>query len=257
MRAVISSRVFRPMEYRWKTTLLAAIPIRDPMVMVTGADRTHFKSLCNLMRSAAKWEPEMRCIVYDLGFEPDQREEFAAAFPFPVVRRFDFSRFPPYFDIRVKAGEFAWKPVIFSAVFQECRCSVLWFDAGNVLTGPLTLLRKVVQWKGFYSPYAKPHIASWTHPDTLKFLKTERWIYTKTNLTGGCVAASYRSSKARKLVERWRECAMIQECIAPPGSNRYNHRQDMSVLSILAYQLGMPLFLSNFLLGFKCQQDVD
>ncbi|MGB7537545.1 MAG: DUF1647 domain-containing protein [Anaerolineales bacterium] len=249
--------IIRSLEFRIKTILLIPVPLRDEFVMVTGADRTHFKSLCNLLRSVEKWEPGMRCIVYDLGLDPDQRSALAAAFPAREVRRFDYSKYPEYFNIRINAGEYAWKPVIFSEVFEECRCSVGWFDAGNLLTGPLTHMRKVVQWQGFYSPFAKPHVADWTHPGTLAYLNVEKWIYTKTNLAGYCVAANFRSSKARVFVERWRQCALVKECIAPEGSNRYNHRQDMSVLSILAYQIGLPLLLSRFLLGFKSQQDVD
>ncbi len=247
----------RTLELNFKTLLLAPVPLRDPFVMVTGADRTHFKSLCNLLGSVAKWEPEMRCIVYDLGLEPDQRSDLAAAFPSREVRRFDYSRYPAFFNIRVNAGEYAWKPVIFSEVFEECRCSVGWFDAGNLLYEPLYRMRKVVQTMGFYSPLAKGTIAEWTHPATLAWLNAGASIARCQNLAGYCVAANYRSPKARQFVERWKQCALTKDCIAPAGSNRGNHRQDMSVLSILARQIGLPLFLSNFRLGFDCQQDVD
>jgi hypothetical protein len=257
MQHAVAYRIVRPLEYRFKTLLLAAVPLREPFVMVTGADRTHFKSLVNLVGSIARWEPEMRCIVYDLGLESGQRREFAEIFPEREVRRFDYSKYPAYFDIRVKAGEYAWKPVIFAEVFDEVKGCVGWFDAGNLLTGPLTLLRKVVQWRGFYSPLAKPSVAAWTHPATLAYLKAEKWIYPKANLAGYCVCANYRSEKARLFARRWKECALVRECIAPPGSDRSNHRQDMSVLTVLAYQIGLPRYLSRFLLDFKCQQDVD
>jgi hypothetical protein len=247
----------RSMELYGKTLLLLPVPLRDAFVLVTGADRTHYKSLCNLLRSAAKWEPEIRCVVYDLGLDPDQQAEFTAAFPAQEVRRFDYSKYPAYFNIRVNAGEYAWKPVIFSEVFEECRCSVGWFDAGNLLFEPLYRMRKVVQAKGFYSPFAKGTIAEWTHPATLANLKVDPSIYAKQNLAGYCVAANYRFPKARAFVQRWKECALEKECIAPAGSNRYNHRQDMSLLSILAYQMLLPLYLSKFRLGFDCQQDVD
>jgi hypothetical protein len=250
-------RVGRALEFHLKTMLLTPVPLRDEFVMVTGADRTHFKSLCNLLRSAAKWEPGMRCIVYDLGLEPDQRSALAAEFPAREVRRFDYSRYPDYFNIRVNAGEYAWKPVIFSEVFEECRCGVAWLDAGDLLYEPLHWMRKVVQVFGFYSPLAKGSIAEWTHPATLAYLKASPAIGGKPNLAGYCVAANYRSLKARRFVERWKECALIRECIAPPGSSRYNHRQDMSVLSILARQMRLPLYLSRFRLGFDCQQDAD
>jgi hypothetical protein len=257
MQRAIADRIFRPLEYRAKTLLLAAVPLREPFVMVTGADRTHYKSLINLVRSVSRWEPEMRCIVYDLGLAPDQRREFAELFPAREVRRFEFSKYPDYFDIRVNAGEYAWKPVIFGDVFEEVKGCVGWFDAGNLLTGPLTVLRKVVQARGFYSPFAKSTVAAWTHPGTLAYLQAGNWISGKSNLAGYCVCANYRSPRAREFARRWRECALAKDCIAPAGSSRANHRQDMSVLSVLAHQLGLPLYLSRFLLDFKCQQDVD
>jgi hypothetical protein len=249
--------VFRPLELQAKSLLLAAVPLREDFTLVTGADRTHFKSLGNLLRSLARWEPGIRVIVYDLGFEAGQRKEFAASFPALEVRRFEYSKYPAYFDIRVNAGEYAWKPVIFSDVFTEVQGGVAWFDAGNLPYEPLTRLRKVVGWKSFYSPFAKGTIAEWTHPATLDYLKVDKSIRGKQNLAGYCVAADYRSPKAREFARRWRECALAKDCIAPAGSNRSNHRQDMSILSILAYQLKLPLFLSRFRLGFECQQDVD
>jgi hypothetical protein len=249
--------VFRPLELQWKSLLLAAVPLREDFTLVTGADRTHYKSMGNLLRSVARWEPRIRCLVYDLGLSPDQREEFSAEFPALEVRRFDYSKYPAYFNIRVNAGEYAWKPVIFAEVFHEAGGCVAWFDAGNLLTEPLTRLRKVVGWKGFYSPFAKGTVAEWTHPATLACMKVDKSIYSKQNLAGYCVAADCRSPKAREFVERWKECALEKDCIAPAGSDRSNHRQDMSILSILAYQLKLPLFLSRFRLGFECQQDVD
>ena len=250
-------KLTRSVEFGWKTLLLSGIPLRDPFVLVTGADRTHFKSLCNLLRSAAQWEPEMRCIVYDLGLDPAQRKDFSADFPSRELRRFEYSKYPAYFDIRINKGEFAWKPVIFSDVFHELRCSICWFDAGNIVTRPLTLLRKSVQYSGFYSPRTKGSIASWTHPKTLEYLHVEDSIRGFRPLAGGCVAANFRFEKARLFVDKWKECALVRECIAPEGSNRYNHRQDLSVLSILAYQMGLSMFMANFHMGYLFQQDAD
>jgi hypothetical protein len=257
MRRALNDRIFRPIEYGWKTFRLMPVPLREPFVIVTGADQTHSKSLSNLLRSIGRWEPDLRCIVYDLGLTDTQRKQLSAEFPNREVRRFAYGDYPVYFDIRVEAGQYAWKPVIFSDVFREVGGCVAWFDAGNLLFEPLTWMRKVVQEKGFYSPFSKGTVAEWTHPATLEYLGAGESVARKRTLAGYCVAANHRFPKSRMFVERWRECALVKECIAPEGSNRYNHRQDMSVLSILAHQIGLPLYLSRFLLGFMCQQDVD
>jgi hypothetical protein len=141
--------------------------------------------------------------------------------------------------------------------FIECRCSVGWFDAGDLLYEPLYRMRKVVQAMGFYSPFAKGTVAEWTHPATPANLKADPSIYTKQNQAGYCVAANYRFPKTRAFVQRWKDCALEKECIAPGGSNRYNHRLDMSLLSILAYRMRLPLYMSKFRLGYDCQPDAD
>jgi hypothetical protein len=42
----------------------------------------------------------------------------------------------------------------------------------------------------------------------------------------------------RDLVGPWRTCACARACIAPPGSNRDNHRQDQAALTYLANRAG-------------------
>ena len=41
------------------------------------------------------------------------------------------------------------------------------------------------------------------------------------------------------IVEPWVRCARVEACIAPPGSNRRNHRQDQAALTVLAHQAGV------------------
>jgi hypothetical protein len=254
LQAVIR-KLFRWVEYFWKTLLLRLIPDGGKFMIVTGADTTHAKSLGNLLRSIQTWAPDIPVVVYDLGLTKEEVQGIRNMFPAADIRSFNFSQYPDYFDIRKNAGEFAWKPVLFSDVFEEFRCGICWFDAGNLVTGPLTALRKVTAWKGFYSPFVKGTVEEWTHPATIAYMHAEP-IRRKANLAGGCVAADFRFAKSKAFVRKWRECALTRDCIAPPGSDRYNHRQDMSVLTILAYQLGLPLFMSSFKLGFIFQQDV-
>jgi hypothetical protein len=58
-------------------------------------------------------------------------------------------------------------------------------------------------------------------------------------------------------VNRWKECAVTKECIAPEGSNRKNHRQDQAVLSVLAHQSGIAKGMPTRPYGFKSHQDID
>ena len=44
---------------------------------------------------------------------------------------------------------------------------------------------------------------------------------------------------AEHIVRRWHQCALQRCCIAPEGSNKTNHRQDQTALSVLV--LSQPL----------------
>ena len=44
--------------------------------------------------------------------------------------------------------------------------------------------------------------------------------------------------------------SLIQECIAPQGSSRENHRQDQSILSILKYQNKQKIYSPKMKLNF-------
>jgi hypothetical protein len=41
----------------------------------------------------------------------------------------------------------------------------------------------------------------------------------------------------------WKDLALIKECICPDGSDRYNHRQDHAVLSILFYKIYIMIYV--------------
>ena len=50
------------------------------------------------------------------------------------------------------------------------------------------------------------------------------------------IGFSSRSTKALNLLNEWFKYSMIREVIAPEGSDKSNHRQDQSLLTLLAYR---------------------
>jgi hypothetical protein len=226
-------------------------------VVVTGADSSHFKSLCQFLTSLIKHEPDIKVIVFDLGLLIPERQYLKDTFQNVELRLFDFSRYPNYFNIKVKAGEYAWKPVIMCDVLNEFKCSVCWMDAGNLVTGPLTWIRRITKTIGMYSPRSSGVISDWTHPKTLEFFTPSREILSKFNLNGACISACYKYPHVRDLITQWMKCALIKECIAPTGSSRKNHRQDQAVLSVIAHQSGIIKHMPTGRYGFKIHQDID
>ena len=229
---------------------------RCDLTIVSGADSSHFKSLVQFIRSALYYERCSKLVIYDLGLTEEEADFIKNSFPKVVLRIFDYSKYPPYFNIKVNAGQFAWKPVILYDVLNDFKCSTIWLDAGCLITLPLYRIRDVINERGFYSPTASGTIQEWTHPKTIEYLNVHQDLLNKRILAGGIVAVDFNCSQALRLVEKWKECALVKECTVPKSYNRDNHRAQ-SILSILAYQLGFAQKIPQRYLGFKIHQDID
>jgi len=229
----------------------------DDLIIVSGADSSHFRPLSQFIRSALHYEFDSKIVIYDLGLIKEQSDSIKNNVPQVNLKVFDYYKYPSYLNIKVDAGQIAWKPVIISDVLNDFKSSVIWLDAGCLITQPLYQIRNVIKKHGFYSPVSKGTIKEWTHPKTLKYLNVENDLLNKRNLSGGAVAIDFKCSKALSLIKKWKEYALIKECIAPEGSNRKNHRRDQSILTILAYQFGFAQKIPQRRLGFQVHQDVD
>jgi hypothetical protein len=228
------------------------------MILVTGADWTHGASLRQMLASVHRFEPDMRTIVYDLGLTVGQRLRIKLGFPNMELRRFPLEQYPAHLDIRVRAGEYAWKPVIVWSVLEEVREPVCWMDAGNILVEPLTALRAAVRNSRFYSPQSSGTVFDWTHPKMLAFFGVdEAWAHDKANLSGACVAFDPACEAASALARKWCEGALNKDCISPAGADHSNHRQDQALLTVLAHLDGLAQLTEHQLLGFLIHQDVE
>ena len=230
------------------------------LVIISGADSSHFKSLCQFTESALKQEPNSKIIIFDLGFEKSQIDFFSNKFPEVTLRTFDYSKYPSYFNIKINAGEYAWKPVLINDVLNEFKCNVCWMDSGNLIIKPLVTIRKIISIYGFYSTITKGKISDWTHIKTLELLNANNSeLLKKKNISGACIAINYKNEEAKKLIQNWSKYAQIKEYIAPEGSNRTNHRQDQALLSVLLNKT-MPkvaALMNKRKVGFKTHKDID
>jgi len=260
LRAMLPRRIKAPLRRAIDSTELLPflhVPPVKTLVMVTGADSSHFLSLKQFLTSIYQHEQFTHVLAYDLGLTPSEHEDLRLSFPQVEVRVFDYSKYPDYFNIRVNAGEYAWKPVIVSDAIAEFQCPVCWLDAGTVITRRLLWLRKIVNGHGMYSPRSAGTIRDWTHQLTLDNLQVPPALYHKHNVSGGIVATNNSREDVVSLIHRWKECALEKKCIAPEGSNRRNHRQDQAVLTALVHMSGLADGMPLMLYGFKAQQDIE
>jgi hypothetical protein len=240
-------------------------PVGD-LILASGSDNSHAKSLLQWLNSAIRHEPNTDIVIYDLGLTVDQRKQVEALQSLHSrleIRTFRFENYPAYFDIKVAAGEYAWKPTIIDELAMEFTRPICWMDAGNLIKEPLTFIKKMMNLTGFYSPSSKGTVEDWTHPLTLHALNYPKETLNETNLNGACIAFNPRISEANALLERWSHTAKNKDIIAPWGSSRSNHRQDQATLSALYYLSPLSHSTSPHKLlrlkkvGFVTHQDVD
>jgi hypothetical protein len=212
----------------------------EELYVLTGADHTHGEPLIRFLMSMMEHEPQVRTIVYDLGLTEHQRTVAALLVGRGDLRRFDFTAHPAYFDISVNAGEYAWKPAIIADEIALRQAPALWMDAGNLLAGSLDVVRQKLSVNGFYCPSSGFSAQPWTHPGMLSYFGfSQDWGADIMQLSGATVAFDPKFPKALALATAWSRLAGVQEVIAPPGSDRSNHRQDQALLTCLAFDRGM------------------
>ena len=226
------------------------------MWIVTGASENHAKSLLQFLHSIPN-PYQSQTYVWDLGLSETTLRQIQTKFSMQI-RQFPFEQYPPYFNIGVAAGEYAWKPVLLWKTAQELgKGQMLWCDAGNRFTGSLESLRKVIQRQGVYSPISAGTIQQWTHPLCLSYLKVDEWMLGMSPRNGAIVGFDLEQGWAWNLLEEWSSLAQIQDCIAPLGSDRSNHRQDQAVLSILYYRATQGRSLESAYVSLQTHQDCD
>ena len=227
-------------------------------IIVSGADASHYLSLVNFIKSVKEHEPQAELRIVDLGLSAAQAATIKTMVPEQNFTKFDFENYPPWMNIKNEAGHYAWKPVIIWDNVKEAQVPVIWMDAGTILRKPLRKFYRKTKAHGFFSITSPGDCAKWTHKKTLDFFGLNPdWARNKRNLTAGAVGFDPLQEKAFKLAREWARLAQIRQVIAPEGSSRMNHRQDQSLLSILAHihGFGPKKFIGSK--EFDTHQDVD
>lgn len=249
-------RIFRHISDDFFTALYRRRPRR--LTIVTGADFTHGQSLLQLLESACRFEPTSRVVAFDLGLRENQLLALSKLSPQVEVRPFSFAELPDWMNIRVAAGEYAWKPIIVSRVLPECAGPLLWMDAGNVIERRLDRAYAEIVRRGFFSPRSTGDLAKWTHEKTLEYFGRDKsWAQGLRNVNAACVGFDPRNERAMQLANAWFSGARDKNAIAPEGSSRANHRQDQALLSVLAHMHGMAGGATSFRGEIRTNCDID
>lgn len=229
----------------------------DNIIFVTAAEQNYYLKVQILLTSYFK-NLNNKLILYDLGLKPEQIINLSNNYSDLEIRKFKFDKFPKFVGTfhDDKLGSYAWKPIIVDQVLNEFKCKVVWLDAGNVINKKVGLLKVALTAKKFISPLSSNTIKDWTYPSTFKYISLKEKYLTSPNYASGLISFDYKNEKSKKLSNEWRRFSEIEDCIAPIGSSRENHRQDQTILTLLIYknliknkihQLSYPR--TNFSLG--------
>jgi hypothetical protein len=249
---------FRYWEYR--SRFASSNVVDGSMTIVTGADESHAASLLQLLDSVFVHEKNTEVRVYDLGLSKEtlvKLRGLESSHRNLKVENFEFGRYPEYFDIRVAAGEYAWKPVIIATELEKVKTKfLLWLDAGDVIVAPLRNVRRAIALSGFWSPESEGTLRDWTDEQLLNRMGLSARQQARRNLNGAIVGIHSGSGIARLLTQLWALGAQSKDWIAPKGSSRKNHRQDQALISCLATVAGLHPF-PHKTLELRIHQDLE
>ena len=127
------------------------------ITIVTAADKSHYQSSIQLMKSILSTNKDIVIYFYDLELETEldfgefQDERIIyKKFPFEQYPKFFSKKYFSEYDNGYKLGYYAWKGVITSIVAKQVSGILIWCDAGNILKKELNLIKKIVTKKKFF-----------------------------------------------------------------------------------------------------------
>lgn len=203
------------------------------LTIVTAASSNHYHCLGYLLRSLDRYETAP-VVIYDLGLTAEESGALRTAGR--EVVRFPFEQYPSYFGTSARRRQpCCWKPVLIREVVETTDGAVLWVDAGDMVHERLDRVRATLAKNGFYSPVSVGDLACFTHPQVLALLDARPEILTDRNRNGAIVGFG-RSEAGLELSRLWRDCALREDIMAPPGWTKDKWRSDQAILSVLVAQ---------------------
>lgn len=233
--------------------------------VVSAATLDHFNALECMVSTLHQTDPTVPVLVHSLDSHISARAaRLQAANARVSVRLVDWSLMPSFARVRphlrekrdesAKAGHYAWKPLLIAQAFERGEQEALiWLDAEHRLAH-LNLLRRMAASAkalgGVLSMWSAGSMARWTHPHTLAYmynastssataavLGPQRPPSVTLGATENCDASTLvlirGHPRAAAVLRAWTACAQVEECIAPAGSSRANHRQDQAALTVI------------------------
>lgn len=151
-----------------------------------------------------------------------------------------------------KSIPYAFKPYALDWARKEGYDAALWLDASFYAVRPLEPVFKIIMQEGHLMQRDGNRLGSWTHDKCLEKYGITRDEAMQIPLyTAGCTGLDFSNERSLEYLKRWKEASADGVSFVGDWKNRkgscsqdkrcQGHRHDMSVGSILAHQLKMPL----------------
>jgi hypothetical protein len=129
---------------------------------------------------------------------------------------------------------YAFKAMVFDYLIlkNNIEDTVLWLDSANLIYRSLLEIEILIHSTKIYSPYSAETIKTYCHPLTIERMKYSGSL-DKDMLSGGCIGINLKTDLGRCFLKDFVSMCFNKDIIVPEGSNKSNHRQDQSVLTIL------------------------
>ncbi len=158
-----------------------------------------------------------------------------------IYSKFKFELYEPWVNINNNSGQWAWKAQCIKSVVDNININtstdvyVAWFDSRNIVYNNLHNILSFCKIHGIYTNHTGGTIKTWTVDQTIQYMNAYK--YTNCQMRNAALPIfNIKIKWVRDFIDEYSKLSLIKKCISPDGSNRDNHRQDQSILSILYYK---------------------
>ncbi len=173
-------------------------------------------------------------IAYDLGLSGSTLKALKSRFDWCRFKPFPFGQWPNH--LRMENRNYAWKPVLVAEEVLASDGVVLWFDCATLFKGNLDPAIEAALNQGLW--YLRGQTRLYLHADarSLDAMEVPLEVRHLPECVSGAIGFDARNSAARLIAKDWRDYALHEEIIAPPGAGLATHKFDQALLSAVVFK---------------------
>lgn len=200
----------------------------EPITIITAADSTYYTRVQTLLWTIGLLAPDNKVILVDLGMTQQQSDYLNNTPPFYIkdftIQKFDFSKYPAYFDITKDSGRCGFRPVSVQAAAKQYGGIVLWLDAKMILQCGIGGLIRQIKTGGVHCPLnINGTVAETVFPSAQTALGVTPDIAKLTMRRMGVCGFDTTNPAVMPFIEQWVAAALNPAITAPEGSKKGIH----------------------------------